>query len=107
MGTSDDVADDVSATLERQGLIWNDPPGVRCVVDHGLRPADLGPAPEHGSRRVFTLKRRALPGSTCDDRLGTEGAVLCSGIRSRRDRGEPLSRVLLEVCLGIGAAARS
>ena len=37
MGTSDDVADAVSATLERQGLVWNDPPGFGGwgITDYG------------------------------------------------------------------------
>lgn len=39
MGTSDDVADAVSATLERQGLTWNDPPGFGAwgLTDYGRR----------------------------------------------------------------------
>jgi hypothetical protein len=43
MGTSDDVADAISATLERQGLIWNDPPGFDAwsITDYGLRILDL------------------------------------------------------------------
>lgn len=35
MGVADDVADSVSATLERQGLVWNDPPGGSQTTDGG------------------------------------------------------------------------
>lgn len=43
MGTSPDVADSVSAMLERQGLIWNDPPGFGGwgITDYGGRILDL------------------------------------------------------------------
>ena len=43
MGTANDVADAVSATLERQGLIWNDPPGFGgwSITDYGRRILDL------------------------------------------------------------------
>jgi len=43
MGVSADVADSVSATLEREGLIWNDPPGFGAwgVTDYGQRILDL------------------------------------------------------------------
>jgi len=43
MGAADDVADAVSATLERQGLIWNDPPGFGGwgITDYGRRILDL------------------------------------------------------------------
>jgi hypothetical protein len=43
MGTANDVADAVSATLERQGLIWNDPPGFGgwWITDYGRRISDL------------------------------------------------------------------
>jgi hypothetical protein len=43
MGVSDDVADAVSATLERQGLVWNDPPGFGGwgITDYGRRILDL------------------------------------------------------------------
>ncbi len=43
MGTSDEVGDAVSATLERQGLIWNDPPGFGgwWITEYGHRILDL------------------------------------------------------------------
>jgi hypothetical protein len=43
MGASADVADSVSATLERQGLVWNDPPGFGAwgITDYGQRIIDL------------------------------------------------------------------
>lgn len=43
MDVSDDVADAVSATLERQGLIWNDPQGFGGweITDYGRRILDL------------------------------------------------------------------
>jgi hypothetical protein len=43
MGVADDVADSVSATLERQGLIWNDPPGFGAwgITDYGWRILNL------------------------------------------------------------------
>jgi hypothetical protein len=39
MGVADDVADSVSATLERHGLVWNDPPGFGAwgITDYGWR----------------------------------------------------------------------
>lgn len=39
MGVAHDVADSVSATLERQGLVWNDPPGFGSwgITDYGSR----------------------------------------------------------------------
>lgn len=43
MGTANDVSDAVSATLERQGLIWNDPPGFGgwSITDYGRRILEL------------------------------------------------------------------
>jgi hypothetical protein len=43
MGVSTDVADSVSATLEREGLLWNDPPGFGAwgITDYGRRILDL------------------------------------------------------------------
>ena len=43
MGTANDVADAVSATLERQGLIWNDPPGFGgwSITGYGRRILEL------------------------------------------------------------------
>lgn len=43
MGVSADVADSVTATLEREGLVWNDPPGFGAwgITDYGRRILDL------------------------------------------------------------------
>jgi hypothetical protein len=43
MGVSADVADSVSATVEREGLVWNDPPGFGAwgITDYGRRILDL------------------------------------------------------------------
>jgi hypothetical protein len=43
MGVSADVADSVTATLEREGLVWNDPPGFGAwgTTDYGQRILDL------------------------------------------------------------------
>ena len=43
IGVADDVADSVSAALERQGLLWNDPPGFGAwgITDYGLRILNL------------------------------------------------------------------
>jgi hypothetical protein len=43
MHVSADVADAVSATLEREGLVWNDPPGFGAwgITDYGRRILDL------------------------------------------------------------------
>jgi hypothetical protein len=51
MGTSDDVADAVSATLERQGLVWNDPPGFGAwgITDYGRRILNLLQSTEVGA----------------------------------------------------------
>ena len=52
MGASDDIADAISATLERQGLIWNDPPGF-----------DAWSITEYG-RRILRLLKTEMPAAS-------------------------------------------